>query len=46
MLAGQDQGQTAPVVRDATVTDTDALLAEAGYDAATIATLRAQGAIA
>lgn len=46
VLAGMDHGQAAPVVRDATATDTDALLAEAGYDAETIAALRAEGAVA
>jgi formyl-CoA transferase len=35
-----------PVVRDPAVTDTDALLAEVGYDAETIASLRAEGAVA
>ena len=46
VLAGQDRSQPAPVVRDATVTDTDAVLAEVGYDAETIAALRAEGAVA
>lgn len=46
VLAGMDHGQGAPVVRDATETDTDALLAEAGYDTETIAALRAEGAVA
>ena len=46
VLAGMDHGQAAPVVRDATVTDTDALLASVGYDADTIASLRAEGAVA
>lgn len=46
VLAGMDHGQGAPVVRDATETDTDALLAEAGYDPETIAALRAEGAVA
>ena len=45
-LAGMDHGQAAPVVRDATLTDTGALLAEAGYDPETIASLRAEGAVA
>ena len=36
----------APVVRDATVTDTDALLREVGYSAAEIATLREKGVAA
>jgi alpha-methylacyl-CoA racemase len=46
VLAGMDRDQPAPLVRDATVTDTDALLAEVGYDLETIASLRAEGAIA
>jgi alpha-methylacyl-CoA racemase len=46
VLAGMDQGQGAPVVRDATETNTDALLAAAGYTAEQIADLRAEGAVA
>lgn len=46
VLAGMDHGQAAPVVRDGTITDTDALLAAAGYDADAIAALRAEGAVA
>ena len=46
VLAGMDHDQGAPIVRDATATDTDALLAEAGYDADAIAALRAEGAVA
>ena len=46
VLAGMDHDQAAPLVRDATATDTDALLAEAGYDDAAIAALRAEGAVA
>ncbi len=46
VLAGMDHDQAAPVVRDATVTDTDALLAEVGYTAEAIASLRAEGAVA
>jgi len=46
VLAGMDHGQAAPVVRDGTVTDTDELLAAVGYDAAAIAALRAEGAVA
>jgi alpha-methylacyl-CoA racemase len=46
VLAGMDHDQAAPIVRDATVTDTGALLAEVGYDADTIASLRAEGAVA
>jgi alpha-methylacyl-CoA racemase len=43
VLAGMDRAQPAPVVRDATVTDTDALLREVGYSEAEIATLREKG---
>ncbi|MDP1805148.1 MAG: CaiB/BaiF CoA-transferase family protein, partial [Acidimicrobiales bacterium] len=46
VLAGMGHDQPAPVVRDATTTDTDAVLAEAGYDADALASLRAEGAIA
>ncbi len=46
VLAGMAQDQGAPLVRDPALTDTDALLAEAGYDAPTIAALRAEGAVA
>ncbi|MCU1371910.1 MAG: carnitine dehydratase [Ilumatobacteraceae bacterium] len=46
VLAGMDHDQAAPVVRDSTLTDTDALLAAAGYDADAIAALRAEGAVA
>ncbi len=46
MFAGMDREQPGPVVRDATVTDTDALLGEVGYSAAEIAALREQGAAA
>ena len=45
-LAGMDHDQAAPVVRDPGRTDTAALLAEVGYDAETIASLRAQGVVA
>lgn len=45
-LAGMGHDQATPVVRDATVTDTGAVLAEVGYDADTIASLRAEGAVA
>ena len=38
--------QPGPTVRDATVTDTDALLREAGYSAAEIAALREEGVAA
>ncbi len=46
VLAGMDRGQPGPVVRAATVTDTDALLAEVGYSAAEIAALRDEGVAA
>ena len=46
MLAGMDRDQPGPVVRDATITDTDALLAEVGYSAAEIAALREEGVAA
>ena len=43
ILAGMERRQPDPAVRDATETDTDALLGELGYSAAEIAQLRAQG---
>ena len=46
VLAGQDRAQPSPVVRDATVTDTDALLTAAGYTADEIEALRTEGAVA
>jgi alpha-methylacyl-CoA racemase len=46
VFAGMDRRQAGPLVRDATVTDTDALLQEAGYTAAEIASLRAEGVAA
>jgi len=46
VLAGMDRRQPGPVVRAATVTDTDALLAEVGYSAAEIAALRDEGVAA
>jgi alpha-methylacyl-CoA racemase len=46
VFAGMDRDQPGPVVRDATVTDTDALLGEVGYSAAEIAALREQGVAA
>ena len=46
VLAGQAKDQDAPVVREATVTDTDRILGEAGYDPAAIDALRAQGVVA
>ena len=41
-----DRAQPGPVVRDATITDTDALLQEVGYSAAEIAALREEGVAA
>ena len=47
MLAGMDRDQPAPYeVRDATVTDTDALLRDAGFDDDEIAALREEGVVA
>jgi len=46
VLAGMDREQPTPVVRDASVTDTDALLIDAGFDASTVASLRAEGVLA
>ncbi|MGO9877642.1 MAG: CaiB/BaiF CoA transferase family protein [Acidimicrobiia bacterium] len=46
ILAGMEREQPSPTVRDATVTDTDALLAEFGYSAGEIAVLREEGAAA
>jgi alpha-methylacyl-CoA racemase len=46
VFAGMDRSQPGPVVRAATVTDTDALLGEVGYSAAEIAALRDDGVAA
>ena len=46
VLAGMARDQAAPLVRDATVTDTDALLADAGFDSETLAAMRAEGVLA
>src|SRR3954454_8235219 len=46
VLAGMDRAQPGPTVRDATITDTDALLGEVGYSAAEIAALRDEGGAA
>jgi alpha-methylacyl-CoA racemase len=46
VLAGMNRDQPSPVVRDASVTDTDALLSDAGVDEATLASLRAEGVVA
>jgi alpha-methylacyl-CoA racemase len=43
VLAGMDRAQPGPETRDATVTDTDALLGEAGYSTAEIAAMREEG---
>jgi alpha-methylacyl-CoA racemase len=45
VLAGMDRAQQS-LVREPTVTDTDALLVAAGLDAATVAQLRTEGVIA
>jgi alpha-methylacyl-CoA racemase len=46
VFAGMEREQASPVVREATITDTDALLGEVGYSAAEIAALREQGVAA
>lgn len=46
LLAGTDKGRTRVSLRDATVTDTDELLAAAGLAPDAIASLRDQGAVA
>lgn len=46
VLAGQDPVDGVVAVPDVTVTDTDAVFAEAGIDAARVADLRVQGVIA
>jgi alpha-methylacyl-CoA racemase len=46
VLAGMDRAQPGATVRDATTTDTDALLREVGYSATEIAALREEGAAA
>jgi alpha-methylacyl-CoA racemase len=46
VLAGMDRAQPAPVVRDASITDTDELLGAVGFDAATVTALRAEGVVA
>lgn len=46
VLAGMAKDQDAPVVREATATDTDRILADAGYDPEAIEALRAQGVVA
>jgi alpha-methylacyl-CoA racemase len=46
VFAGMDRGQPSPEARDATVTDTEALLGEAGYSAAEIAAMREEGVAA
>jgi crotonobetainyl-CoA:carnitine CoA-transferase CaiB-like acyl-CoA transferase len=46
VLAGMDRSQPSPTVRDATETDTDALLAAAGLSTEQIAALRSEGAVA
>jgi alpha-methylacyl-CoA racemase len=46
VFAGMDSDQQAPMVRDATVTDTETLLVDAGFDGATLAALRKEGVVA
>jgi alpha-methylacyl-CoA racemase len=46
VLAGMDRRQPPPVVRDASITDTEALLIDAGLDTETVAALRAEGVVA
>jgi alpha-methylacyl-CoA racemase len=46
VLAGMDREQPGTAVRDATITDTDALLQEVGFSVAEIAALREEGVAA
>jgi alpha-methylacyl-CoA racemase len=46
VLAGMDREQPTPLVRDASITDTDALLIAAGLDENTVAALRSEGVVA
>jgi len=46
VFAGMRREQAGPTVRDATVTDTDALLRETGYSTDEIAALREEGVAA
>jgi alpha-methylacyl-CoA racemase len=46
LFAGMDRDQAEPTVRDATATDTDAVLAAVGFDPPELARLREEGAIA
>jgi len=46
LLAGMDRSQSSPRVPDATATDTDGLLREAGFTPEEIASLREEGAVA
>lgn len=46
LLAGTDTARTRFDIRDATITDTDTLLADAGLDGAQIAALRERGVVA
>jgi len=46
VFAGMRRDQPGPTVRDATITDTDALLGEAGYSREEIAALREEGVAA
>ena len=45
-LAGMEQDQPRPHARDASVTDTDALLGALGYTADALAALRDEGVVA
>jgi alpha-methylacyl-CoA racemase len=46
VLAGMERDQPEPQLRDSSVTDTDELLGDAGYNAAQLAALREKGTIA
>jgi len=46
VLAGMDRAQRDAQARDATITDTEAVLGEAGYSAAEIAAMREEGVAA
>jgi alpha-methylacyl-CoA racemase len=46
LFAGMDRSESVVEARDATITDTDALLGEVGYSAAEIAALREEGVAA
>jgi alpha-methylacyl-CoA racemase len=46
VFAGMHREHPAPVVRDATITDTDTLLIDAGFERAAVAELRSEGVVA